>query len=243
MAAGRVPRQRLVDDQVGLAAGQRGAIAAEDSGLVLDVAHVGRRQIAEDLVGGAVGEDDDVFRVAGGVGQAVHAVDESEHDAFAEWAEYALIEDDTYGDKNLVELFRDSYMGRYDTEEDFAETMALVREIEFDSAYTFIYSRRSGTKAAEMEGQIPREVKSERIGRLIALQDAITKEINDAMVGKTERVLIESASTRDPSHLAGRTSSAKMVNFEGPETLIGEFADVKITEAKRTTLFGILTDR
>jgi tRNA-2-methylthio-N6-dimethylallyladenosine synthase len=127
-----------------------------------------------------------------------------------------------------------------ETEEDFERTLDLVREVRFDSAYTFIFSKRSGTKAAEMEGQLPREVKSERIERLIALQNSITAEINAEMVGKTEQVLVESVSARDVSHIAGRTSSAKMVNFKGGESMIGQFVNARITESKRNSLFGEL---
>ncbi len=125
-----------------------------------------------------------------------------------------------------------------ETEEDFEKTLELVKTVRFDSAYTFIYSSRSGTAAAKMEGQLTREVKSQRINKLIEIQNAITKEINDSIVGKTESILVESVSARNNSHICGRTSSTKLVNFEGDRELIGSFVNVKITESKRNTLFG-----
>lgn len=141
--------------------------------------------------------------------------------------------------KNDIAISTDIITGfPTETEEDFNETLDLVRTVRFDSAFTFIYSKRSGTKAAAMDGQIPREVKAERIGQLIALQNSITQEINNAMVGKIETILAESLSTRNSSHIAGRTSSSKMVNLAGSKDLIGKFIDVKITETKKTTLFG-----
>lgn len=127
-----------------------------------------------------------------------------------------------------------------ETEEDFADTLDLVQKIRFDSAFTFIYSKRSGTAAALMEGQLSKEVKRERIVRLIELQNNITQEINQSMVGRTETVLVEALSARNPSHISGRTGSSKMVSFEGGSELIGQFTKVLITQAKKTTLFGKL---
>jgi tRNA-2-methylthio-N6-dimethylallyladenosine synthase len=127
-----------------------------------------------------------------------------------------------------------------ETDNDFSDTLDLVKTIRFDSAFTFIYSKRSGTAAAQMEGHLSREEKSERICRLIALQNGITQQINDAMVGRTEAVLVEAESARSKAHMSGRTSSAKMVSFEGGNELIGQIANVQIMESKKTTLFGRL---
>jgi tRNA-2-methylthio-N6-dimethylallyladenosine synthase len=120
----------------------------------------------------------------------------------------------------------------------FEETLSLVREVRFDAAYTFIYSPRAGTRAAEYPDDTPYEVKSERIQRLIELQQAISQEVLDARVGATERVLVEAVSTRDAASVGGKTPRGHMVNFEGGAEMIGAFADVEITSAGRNTLRG-----
>lgn len=128
-----------------------------------------------------------------------------------------------------------------ETLEQFEETLKLVEEVRFDAAYTFIYSPRAGTRAAEMPDDTPESVKSERIQRLIALQQAITYETLSAQVGKTERVLVEAVSTRDEKQVGGKTPRGHMVNFPGNRELIGKFTDVKITSAGRNTLRGSIT--
>ena len=116
--------------------------------------------------------------------------------------------------------------------------MSLIEAVRFDAAYTFIFSPRKGTRAAEMPDDTPYEVKSERIQRLIALQQAISAQVLEAQVGKTERVLVESVSTRDAGSVGGKTPRGHMVNFPGDAGLIGTFADVEITSAGRNTLRG-----
>ena len=125
-----------------------------------------------------------------------------------------------------------------ETLEQFEETMSLVREVRYDAAYTFIFSPRQGTRAAEMPDDTPESVKSERIQRLIDLQQAITLETLEAQVGKTERVLVEALSTRDARQVGGKTPRGHMVNFPGDASLIGRFVDVEITSAGRNTLRG-----
>ena len=125
-----------------------------------------------------------------------------------------------------------------ETLEQFEETMSLVREVRFDAAYTFIYSPRKGTRAATYPDDTPYEVKSERIQRLIDLQQAIALQVLEAQVGKRERVLVEAVSTRDSASVGGKTPRGHMVNFAGDSTLIGQFADVEITSAGRNTLRG-----
>ena len=125
-----------------------------------------------------------------------------------------------------------------ETLEQFEETMALVRQVGFDSAYTFIYSPRKGTRAAQMPDDTPAEVKSERIQRLIALQQQITAGILQSQVGRRETVLVESVSARNEGWVGGRTPRALMVNFPGGEEWIGRFVDVEITSAGRNTLRG-----
>ena len=122
----------------------------------------------------------------------------------------------------------------------FEETMSLVNEVRYDSAYTFIYSPRTGTKAANMSDDTPAEVKSERIQRLIARQQEITAEILSGMVGSRQTVLVESVSARDEGWVGGKTPRAIMVNFPGDASLIGRLVEVEITSAGRNTLRGRL---
>ena len=125
-----------------------------------------------------------------------------------------------------------------ETQEQFEETMSLVREVRFDAAYTFIFSPRTGTRAAEYPDDTPYEVKSERIQRLIDLQQAISLKTLEAQVGKRETVLVESVSTRDAGSVGGKTPRGHMVNFPGGPELIGSFEEVEITSAGRNTLRG-----
>jgi len=125
-----------------------------------------------------------------------------------------------------------------ETLEQFEETLSLVRQVRFDAAYTFIYSPRKGTRAASYPDDTPYEVKSERIQRLIELQQAISLEVLEAQVGRRERVLVEALSTRDESSVGGKTPRGHMVNFPGDSGLIGRFVDVEITSAGRNTLRG-----
>ena len=125
-----------------------------------------------------------------------------------------------------------------ETLEQFEETMSLVREVRFDAAYTFIYSPRKGTRAAELPDDTPYEVKSERIQRLIDLQQAIALEVLESQVGTRQQVLVEAVSTRDAGSVGGKTPRGHMVNFPGDASLIGQFADVEIISAGRNTLRG-----
>lgn len=125
----------------------------------------------------------------------------------------------------------------------FEDTLTLAREARFDAAYTFIYSPRAGTKAASMPDDTPYAEKSERIARLIELQQEISAEILKQQINKTERVLIESVSARDEGMIGGRTPRGHMVNFPGNPAQIGTFADIKITSAGKNTLRGIREKR
>ena len=113
-----------------------------------------------------------------------------------------------------------------------------MKTIEFDSAFTFIYSKRIGTPAAQMEDQIDDEIKKERLKRLMELQDSITKRKNNELVGTVQEVLVEGESKNDAQKLSGRTRTNKLVNFVGPKELIGHLADVKITESHTWCLIG-----
>jgi tRNA-2-methylthio-N6-dimethylallyladenosine synthase len=125
-----------------------------------------------------------------------------------------------------------------ETEQDFLHTMKLVEDIGFDDSYSFMYSPRPGTPAANFAEQIPLEIKQERLARLQAALDASAKAISNAMVDKVERILVEGPSRKDPQELAGRTSNNRVVNFPGPRHLTGKLMDVHITAALAHTLRG-----
>ncbi|HEX5314420.1 MAG TPA: tRNA (N6-isopentenyl adenosine(37)-C2)-methylthiotransferase MiaB, partial [Gammaproteobacteria bacterium] len=125
-----------------------------------------------------------------------------------------------------------------ETEEDFEKTLRLVEECELDQSFSFLYSRRPGTPAAALAEVTPEAVKSERLHRLQTLLDARGRGISEAMVGSTERVLVEKPSVKNPRELAGRTENNRWVNFSGPDASIGEFVDVVITAALANSLRG-----
>ena len=124
-----------------------------------------------------------------------------------------------------------------ETEEDFTETLAAVEEVGFDGAFTFVYSPRHGTEAASLPGQVPEEVKRERIERLVQVVQRVAQERNTGRVGRVEQVLVEGPSRTDPSLLRGRTRRNTTVNFSGAGAP-GELVDVTITGATSTTLRG-----
>lgn len=125
-----------------------------------------------------------------------------------------------------------------ETEEDFAATLDLVRRVRFDQAFTFVYNRRPGTPAASLPDQVPEEVKSRRIQELIAVQQAISRELNRAEEGKVHEVLVEGPSEYDREKLSGRTRTNKIVVFRGDESLIGQLVPVRITAGHLTFLEG-----
>lgn len=125
-----------------------------------------------------------------------------------------------------------------ETEDDFRQTLSLVEEVRYDSAYTFIFSPRKGTKATLMPGVLSPDTASERIERLIALQEKITGEILSGMAGTTVSVLVEGASRRNPKQLTGKCGRNISVNFTGDPADIGKFIPVHITGAGSNTLRG-----
>ncbi len=125
-----------------------------------------------------------------------------------------------------------------ETDVQFEDTMELVRTVRFDAAYTFIYSPRKGTKAAMMDDAVSMEEKTQRIQRLIDLQQSISLETLMSLVGNTEEVLVDSVSTRNEAFVGGKTKRGHMVNFEGTAELIGKTVNVKITSAGKNTLRG-----
>ena len=128
-----------------------------------------------------------------------------------------------------------------ETEEDFLDTLDLVEKCRFSSAFTFIYSKRKGTIAEKME-QIPYKIKQERISRLIKLQNQITAEISDTYLGKTVEVLVDCINSKRKNTVCGRTDDNKLVNIKGDESLIGQFINVKITDAKMSALYGEIVE-
>jgi tRNA-2-methylthio-N6-dimethylallyladenosine synthase len=125
-----------------------------------------------------------------------------------------------------------------ETEEDFQDTLSLVKEVEYDSAFTFIYSKRKGTPADEMTDQVEDSVKHERFNRLVAALNEISAAKNKKYDGKTVEVLVEGFSKNDNSKLMGRTRTGKLVNFIGNSDCIGNLVNVKITEALSFSLNG-----
>ena len=124
-----------------------------------------------------------------------------------------------------------------ETEADFRETLEVVEEVGYDSAYTFVYSPRNGTEAAVMADQVPHEVKTERMERLVELTQRMARERNAARVGRIEEVLVEGPSRTDPSVLRGRTRRNTTVNFSG-SAAPGELVQVAVESATSTTLRG-----
>ncbi len=130
-----------------------------------------------------------------------------------------------------------------ETEEEFEETCSLVREVGYDAAFTFIYSPRTGTRAAQMEGRIDEETAARRIQKLIAIQKESTKKRMEAMIGSTHSVLVDGASKRDETKLAGKDEYGITVNFPGDRSLIGEIVRVRILSAGESTLRGEIAER
>ena len=125
-----------------------------------------------------------------------------------------------------------------ETLEEFEDTVSLVDEVRYDAAYTFIYSPRPGTRAADMPDDTPMEEKSLRIQRLIEHQQRITTELCTRQIGRIEPVLVEEVSARDAQCVGGKTERGHMVNFAGDKSLIGRIVPVKITSAGKNTLRG-----
>ncbi|MBC2581367.1 tRNA (N6-isopentenyl adenosine(37)-C2)-methylthiotransferase MiaB [Clostridium sp. DJ247] len=125
-----------------------------------------------------------------------------------------------------------------ETDEDFEETLDLARQVQYDSAFTFIYSRRKGTPADEMEDQVDDAVKHERFNRLVEVINDSAAKKNKEYEGRTVEVLVEGLSKNDEAKLMGRTSSGKLVNFIGDKETIGTLVKVKITKVNAFSLAG-----
>ncbi|MDK0614712.1 tRNA (N6-isopentenyl adenosine(37)-C2)-methylthiotransferase MiaB [Clostridium perfringens] len=129
-----------------------------------------------------------------------------------------------------------------ETEEDFLDTLSLCEEVGYDSAFTFIYSRRNHTPADKMENQIPDDIKHDRFNRLV---EAINKKVvikNKEYEGKVVEVLVEGPSKNDETKLTGRTRNGKLVNFAGDEKLVGKLVNLKIVRAQPFSLIGEIVE-
>lgn len=127
-----------------------------------------------------------------------------------------------------------------ETEEDFEETMDVVRKVRYDSAFTFIYSKRTGTPAASMEDQVPPDVVKKRFDRLLKEVQTIAAEKAEQLTGQTMEVLVESVNRQDPGLVTGRLSNNSVVHLPGDESLIGKIMNVKLEECRGFYYYGKL---
>ncbi len=127
-----------------------------------------------------------------------------------------------------------------ETEDDFLETMDVVKKVKFDSAFTFIYSKRTGTPAATMDNQVPEDVIKDRFDRLLAEVQSIGHSKAETYTGSVQSVLVENVNSQDDSLISGRMSNNSIVHFPGGEELIGSFVDVRLTECKGFYYIGEL---
>lgn len=127
-----------------------------------------------------------------------------------------------------------------ETEQDFNETLDVVAKARFDMAYTFLYSKRTGTPAAKSPDQIPEEIKKQRFDKLLELQNTISKQINDQLLGKEVEVLVEGLSKNSNTTYTGRTRGNKIINFKGYPELVGKLVKIKINTIQTWSLQGEL---
>ncbi|MDB1145034.1 MAG: tRNA (N6-isopentenyl adenosine(37)-C2)-methylthiotransferase MiaB [Alcaligenaceae bacterium] len=127
-----------------------------------------------------------------------------------------------------------------ETDDDFEKTLKLIRELKFDMSFSFIYSRRPGTPAADLKDDLPYSVKLKRLQRLQALINEQAKAFSEAMLGTVQMVLVEGTSRRDENELMGRTENNRIVNFPGNKRLIGQMVPVKITQVFTNSLRGMV---
>lgn len=126
-----------------------------------------------------------------------------------------------------------------ETEEDFFETIDVIKKVRFDSVFSFIYSKRTGTPAAEMEDQVPDDIKHKHFDILLDVQNKISREINETYQDKVEEIMVEGLSKNNDAFMCGRTSGGKIVNFPKDDNLSeGDFVNVKITKISTWSLMG-----
>jgi tRNA-2-methylthio-N6-dimethylallyladenosine synthase len=129
-----------------------------------------------------------------------------------------------------------------ETDEDFDALMKLIKDVEFDNSFSFIFSARPGTPAASLEDTTPAPLKLKRLQFLQAAIDANTKKYSNAMIGTIQRILVEGPSVKDPNELQGRTENNRVVNFAGGKELIGTLVNTRVTESYNYSLRGELVD-
>ncbi len=129
-----------------------------------------------------------------------------------------------------------------ETKEEFEDTLDIIRKVEYDNIFSFIYSRREGTPAAKLDFVLSEDEIHENFNRLLEVQNEISKRKNDAYVGRIEKVLVDGESKNDKNMLSGRTDSSKIVNFKGNRELTGKYVNVRITQAHTWSLNGELVD-
>jgi tRNA-2-methylthio-N6-dimethylallyladenosine synthase len=125
----------------------------------------------------------------------------------------------------------------YETEEDFLETMKVVKMVEFDAAYTFAYSKRPGTPAAKFKEQVPEEVKMERLHKLIDLVNDLMEKSNKKYLGKKVKVMVDGKSKKDETVLSGRTDSNKLIHFS-KDSNIGDIIELEVYDYTPFVLWG-----
>ena len=125
-----------------------------------------------------------------------------------------------------------------ETDEEFEDTLKMLKAVEFDSVYSFIYSPRKDTPAASMEGQIPDSVKKVRFAKLLEVQNSITKDLNAEYVGNVIKILVEGKSKTDDNKYTGRNDKNRLVHIDGDDSLIGQFVNVKIEKADTFAMYG-----
>ena len=130
-----------------------------------------------------------------------------------------------------------------ETEADFEQTMKLIDDLEFDTSFSFVYSSRPGTPAADLPDDTPQDVKLARLARLQKRIEENAAKISHVMVGSVQRILVEGPSKKDPNELAGRTDNNRVVNFPGNPRLVGHFVDVTIVSALPHSLRGEIVTR
>jgi tRNA-2-methylthio-N6-dimethylallyladenosine synthase len=125
-----------------------------------------------------------------------------------------------------------------ETDEDFGRMMKLIEDVGFDNSFSFIFSPRPGTPAANLHDDTPHEVKLRRLQHLQGVIDASIRRISDTRVGTVQRILVEGPSRKDKNELMGRTECNRVVNFQGPARLVGQMVDVRVTQAMHYSLRG-----
>ena len=125
-----------------------------------------------------------------------------------------------------------------ETEEDFEETLDVVRKAKYDSAYTFIYSKRTGTPAAAMENQVPEDVVKNRFNRLLETVNEVSRSISNRYEGTVQQVLVEDVDDHDASYVTGRMTNIILVHFPGSKDLIGTLVIVRLTECRGFIYMG-----